>query len=67
MTPDQKKLAIHFFDARGRSILSNDHLEKENGRLRKENTDLKRRLSRLVAKLKSIAERRKEAKDEIRN
>jgi cell shape-determining protein MreC len=35
---------IHFFDSKGRSLLSYDQLESENARLTKENATLKRLL-----------------------
>lgn len=43
---------VHFFDALGRSVLSNEHLDTENDRLRKENDNLKRRLRSALTRLK---------------
>lgn len=46
---------VHFFDARGKSVLSNDHLEVENDRLRAENAELKRRLKTAVQRLRTLS------------
>lgn len=45
---------VHFFDARGKSVLSNDWQEKELDRLRKENAELKRRLKAAVYRLREL-------------
>lgn len=55
MTPEQKRFTIHFFDARGNSVLGQDHLASENKRLVEENEILKRRLKAAVVRLREIA------------
>lgn len=46
---------IHFFNARGQSILSADHLESENIKLREENENLKRQVKSLALRLRTMA------------
>lgn len=55
MTPEQKRFAIHFFDSRGNSVLSQNHLAEENARLIAENENLKRRLKAAVVRLREVA------------
>jgi regulator of replication initiation timing len=45
---------VHFFDARGKSVLSNDHLAAEVDRLTMENRELKRRLKATVTRLRAV-------------
>lgn len=45
---------IHFFDARGKSVLTNDHLAAEVDRLTMENRELKRRLKAAVTRLRAV-------------
>jgi hypothetical protein len=45
---------IHFFSERGVSLLTMDHLGKENAKLTRENADLKRRLAHAVQRLKVL-------------
>lgn len=46
---------IHFFNARGQSILSADHLELENSKLKSENERLQRQVRSLALRLRTIA------------
>lgn len=52
MTPDEKRLAIHFFDARGKSMLTRDHQEELINKLEAENLELRRLLKKASAALK---------------
>lgn len=45
--PDKLKFAVHFFDERGHSILSQLHLYEENQRLERENARLRELLARV--------------------
>jgi hypothetical protein len=46
---------IHFFNERGHSILSADHLHAENRRLQNEVFDLERKVRSLTARLVALA------------
>lgn len=46
---------VHFFNERGQSILTADHLEKENAKLQEENTRLKQQVRSLALRLRSMA------------
>jgi hypothetical protein len=46
---------IHFFNARGQSILSADHLESENAKLRADNERLKGQVKILAMRLRTMA------------
>jgi len=46
---------IHFFNERGQSILTADHLESENDKLREENTRLKQQVRSLALRLRTMA------------
>lgn len=56
---------IHFFNERGHSILSADHLHAENARLRAEVDDLERKVRSLAARLAAIAGEETELDTEI--
>jgi len=47
---------IHFFNARGLSILSEDHLAHRVAELEKENAELRRRVRSLALRLRASAE-----------
>jgi regulator of replication initiation timing len=44
---------VHFFDERGASVLTLEHLEAENARLTLENEVLRGKLQNLYAKIKA--------------
>lgn len=46
---------VHFFNSLGRSVLTQNHLERENARLEKENGELKRRLQAAVNRLRELS------------
>lgn len=46
---------IHFFNSRGQSILTADHLEAENNKLREENERLRSQVKSLAMRLRTIA------------
>lgn len=46
---------IHFFNERGQSILTADHLETENEKLRAEVQELKQKVRTLATRLRVIA------------
>jgi hypothetical protein len=46
---------IHFFNERGHSIMSADHLEAENKRLQEEIHDLERKVRSLTVRLQMLA------------
>jgi regulator of replication initiation timing len=51
-----KKPTIHHFNERGRSVLSDQHIEEENKRLTAENEELKRRLKGQALRAEFIGE-----------
>ena len=61
MTPEEKRLALHIFNSRGKSILTADHQEARILELEKENADLKRKLAAVVKRLRERAEKRPQA------
>lgn len=65
MTPEQKRLVIHFFDSRGKSMLTRDHQEELIRKLEAENLELKRLLKKASAALK--VERAKSVNSETLN
>jgi hypothetical protein len=55
--PMSKKIdPIHFFNERGRSVVSDKHLEDEIAKLTKENEDLKRKLTSQQLRAEFIGE-----------
>lgn len=46
---------VHFFNERGMSVLTADHLEAENKRLAAENAELKRKVKTLALRLRTMA------------
>lgn len=65
MTPEEKRLAIHFFDSRGKSMLTRDHQEELIRALEAENQKLKGLLKKASAALKT--EKAKSANSETLN
>ena len=52
LTLDQKRIAVHFFDHTGFSVLSGQHLTKRNEELERENERLKDQIRRLQTRMK---------------
>lgn len=46
---------VHFFNARGKSVLTQDHLEARVEELETENAKLKRRLKAAVTRLRELS------------
>lgn len=45
---DKQRFAVHFFDERGNSVISQLHIVSENRRLEAENAHLKRLLAKMT-------------------
>lgn len=56
MTPEQKQLAIHFFNEAGESYLTLGYLYDQMEQLRKENENLKRTNRSLAMRLRNLGD-----------